>query len=303
MPPISMIKHVTIIGQGAIGTLWAYYLSRAGFKVTLVGRKSLASVLDLQITLPNKQQDTIALDYLAGQLPLEIDLVLVTTKAYQVNDALIPWLGQLTAVPIVLMHNGMGSIDKLPLTEAHQILIATTSHGGLKLANNQVIHTGLGTTSIGSFQGISHAAGRHIAKRLNQALPQVQYCEDITAALWTKLAINCVINPLTAVNECRNGQLSAQQYQPVIDRVCVEISQVTARLSLNLSYDYLRGLVNEVINNTAQNYSSMHQDIANQRKTEIDFITGYVIEQARRLNIQVPENERLLLEIKRLEQG
>ena len=45
----------------------------------------------------------------------------------------------------------------------------------------------------------------------------------------------------------------------------------------------------------------MHQDVANNRLTEIDFITGYLIKQAEKLAIAVPANQRLYKKIKQLE--
>ena len=35
-----MEKNVTIIGAGLVGSLWAVYLSRAGYKVTIYERRS-----------------------------------------------------------------------------------------------------------------------------------------------------------------------------------------------------------------------------------------------------------------------
>lgn len=298
-----MIKHITIIGQGAIGSLWAYYLDKAGLKVTLVGRARLARVMTLTVTLPQGDIAQIELDYLSQQLPERNDLVLVTTKAYQVRQALGPVLAQLTSTPVILLHNGMGSVEQLALKPSQPVLLATTSHGALKTADHAIAHTGLGQTFIGRYQGITAVKGKKIAQLLNQALPRVEYCDDIERALWQKLAINCAINPLTAIEQCRNGQLTKAKYKTTIDGVCNEISQITAKLQLDLSFDVIRQGVDDVITNTANNYSSMYQDIANKRPTEIEFITGYVVRQAERLGLTAPQNNQLWLKIKALEKS
>ena len=46
----------------------------------------------------------------------------------------------------------------------------------------------------------------------------------------------------------------------------------------------------------------MNQDIQSKRLTEIDFINGYVVKKAQELNINVPENLKLVQSIKTLEQ-
>ena len=45
----------------------------------------------------------------------------------------------------------------------------------------------------------------------------------------------------------------------------------------------------------------MRSDILQHRKTEIDYINGYIINIAKEAGIPVPENERLLQQVKDLE--
>ena len=59
--------------------------------------------------------------------------------------------------------------------------------------------------------------------------------------------------------------------------------------------------VQQVITATANNYSSMHQDIRFKRQTEIAFINGYISTKAEELNIKVPHNQRLVEQIRQLE--
>ncbi|MEF1218253.1 ketopantoate reductase C-terminal domain-containing protein, partial [Photobacterium damselae] len=59
--------------------------------------------------------------------------------------------------------------------------------------------------------------------------------------------------------------------------------------------------VNQVILATQANYSSMNRDVFHHRTTEIDYITGYLIETARRHHIVSPYNEELWQQIKQLE--
>ena len=59
--------------------------------------------------------------------------------------------------------------------------------------------------------------------------------------------------------------------------------------------------VKQVIEKTADNYSSMHQDIQHQRKTEITHINGFICQWAKQLDIEVPENARVLAQVDALE--
>lgn len=67
------------------------------------------------------------------------------------------------------------------------------------------------------------------------------------------------------------------------------------------STDSLHSYVNNVIQSTADNISSLLQDLRCQRHTEIDYITGYLLRRARSHGMVLPENTRLYDLIKRKE--
>ncbi len=301
-------KNILIIGNGAIGTLWAHYLTQAGHHIHLITRRQSSQKLDHTLVQLgdeldlNQQFTTIEHQSLSAMNALpNIDLVLVTTKSYQIKSALAPYIKQLQHCPIILLHNGMGAIETLNLASQQPILLATTSHGALRQDAHTTRHTGLGKTMIGIAQGISVHDAKIITAVLAHALPPVTYCTDINQALWQKLAINCAINALTAINNCRNGELAQQEYQATINGVLSEISQLTQRLKIELNLQQLHDGVTEVIALTATNFSSMQQDIKHQRRSEIEYINGYVVRQAKALNLNAPFNEQLYLAIKVLE--
>ena len=80
-----------------------------------------------------------------------------------------------------------------------------------------------------------------------------------------------------------------------------ESKVILAGAILDLDEEELINNVLNVINATANNYSSMHQDIAFMRKTEIEYINGYVLKMATKLKIKTPTNHFLVEQIRRLE--
>lgn len=286
-----MIKHVTIIGCGAIGQLWAHHLTQAGCSITLVGRRERSNASFVLHTLDGNVV-THRFNYLNQQVPVKSDLVIVTTKAYQVASALSPYLAALGDCPIVLMHNGLGSVEQLPDSTSHQLFLATTSQAAL-LTHAELRHTGPGPTMIGSYDTARYDKAKQIANLLDSALAPVTAIEDIQSALWNKLAINCVINPLTALHNCCNGDIAKPQYAISRQQVIAEVIRVAQVKGLALTTESVTTTVDLVIKNTAKNFSSMHQDLLHQRKTEIDYINGYVASQGQLLNVDTPENMRL----------
>ena len=133
------------------------------------------------------------------------------------------------------------------------------------------------------------------------ALPTLTYSDNIKEKQWLKLAINCVINPITALENIDNGQLLNDKFQAQITALILEIIAIAAFENIEFNFNELREKIMAVAQSTAQNCSSMRSDILNKRKTEIDYINGYIVKVANRMNFSVPENEKLLREIKALE--
>ncbi|USD31960.1 MULTISPECIES: 2-dehydropantoate 2-reductase [Vibrio] len=291
--------NIVIIGPGAIGTLWATKLSISGHHVA-VWSTSNKSHLNLQLG----EQSAIRFDNQNIDSLKLADLLLVTVKAWQVEQALTPLKKHIAPeTMIALMHNGMGTDEWLHSTfPDNPLLLATTTHGAYKPTQHRAIHTGAGITQIG---GINHLGKQcHFLQEVMQhALPEVTWCDNIEHALWLKLAINCAINPLTATLHIRNGDLAAMQYKNQLTAIIQEVFQVMSASSIPIELPILESTVYQVINTTAENFSSMQQDIYYKRKSEIDFITGYLLKQAKIHNIQTPENQALYTQIKHIEQS
>ncbi|MCG9543399.1 2-dehydropantoate 2-reductase [Vibrio sp. Isolate33] len=289
--------NITIVGPGAIGSLWAIKLLQAGHNVSLWSRSSDTSIdlsLDEQTSLSFSNNN---IDKLSAS-----DLVIVTVKAWQVKEATTPLLQYLEPDTILMfMHNGMGAVDEIASQiDAHPVVLATTTQAAFKPDRNRVSHTGLGQTQLGAFN-LKGQQCTFLIDVLEHALPTVNWNPEIKTALWTKLAINCAINPLTGLEQVKNGELADQRFSETLNSIVHELTQVMQAESIACSFDELEASVNKVIHATAQNNSSMKQDMFYQRKTEIDFITGHLIKTALKHQIEVPTNQKLFAMVKERE--
>lgn len=289
--------NIVIVGPGAIGSLWAYKLHQAGHKVSLWGTKQ-----NQQWMLAADDSPEILFSYNQPQTLIDADLLLVTVKAWQVEAAITPLLPHVNKDAILLfMHNGMGAADNIAeLISEYPVVIATTTHGALKVDAHHVKHTGIGQTQLGAFNEKGSQC-TFLVDVLNHALPTVSWNPNIQLALWNKLAINCAINPLTAIHQCLNGALAEEKFRPTLDAVIDELVSVMQAEKIPVDRNQLTTTIDNVIRATAANKSSMHQDIFYRRQTEIDFITGYLVRKAQQHGIEVPANSELYKQIQILE--
>ena len=244
-----------------------------------------------------------------------IQTLIVATKAHQAKQAVESVLDRLPAnhpIPIetkssnttsapqiILLCNGALSVrDELSkLLPKDQLSLATTTHGAYLETPQKLVHAGVGTTFL---EDTSHDLVDvwNEAGLCCSALPSPQ----MESILWNKLAANCVINPLTSIYKCTNGELLMEpSFFELQENILTEIASVASEFSkqqpqnLTLpSIDEMRDFVRQTIHATTNNKSSMYQDVhMHHQTTEINHLNGYVVRKGRQLGTECPANEDL----------
>ncbi|OUS08801.1 hypothetical protein A9Q81_00430 [Gammaproteobacteria bacterium 42_54_T18] len=321
--------HWYILGAGAIGSLFACQFERANIHSTLLVRLDQSTQVNLSHV--EKTSRSIDVTFLDGSehnfsiqtLPstqssitrskrslttLPIQQLILTTKAHQ-SQAAIDNIRSLLAEKaiIVVMQNGMGVAQQLQAQLPQcSIFVATTTEGAHRPTASSLIHAGAGETWIGYLPSNSQKdyctesiTAQSIAEQWQRTTLSIHYDHNIIQRLWTKLAINCAINPLTVKYQCNNGALLKNpEALQLMEKVCQELQQIMTARGIHTSSN-LFTIVKQVAKNTHSNISSMLQDNRNHRPTEIHFINGYIVNEGKALGIPTPVNQALALEITR----
>lgn len=292
----------TILGAGAIGSLIACQLQQAGIPVVLSTRSQPTT--QHKITLEHQgHKAQFQFAELGQDQPIE--QLILTTKGYQSEAAIAPLATRIRPQTIlVVLQNGLGTGDWLQQRFPQAtVLGATTTHGAYRLAPNHVVHAGIGETWIGPLRSADRPIARQVYASWQQQGVPIHWDENITKRLWLKLAINCAINPLTVIYDCRNGELLANADAMLTMKAIVnEFHQVyEQRFQEPLPMDLLKE-VQQVAEKTAANISSMRQDILNHRPTEIGAINEFLVTQAEHYGISCPENQRVSQLVRQREQ-
>lgn len=303
--------NIVIVGQGAMGLLWYHHfqqINEPNLTIKLLPSKTNISKNNTsnQYSFTNVMGYSQQCDYLiANENDISnANILLLCVKSYQVKSvlmkmsALLPYNAQ-----IILAHNGMGTLLDIPddLRIKHNLLALLTTHGCARPSSKHIIHTGLGVSDIGLLNGkLSLTQTKRLTTLFNQVLPHTHWHQNIIGKQWQKLAINCVINPLTAINNVSNGEIYHKQFDHLKVQIISEIVLVAQSEKQILSEQTLLIIVNEVALSTAKNCSSMRADVLANRTTEIDFINGYIHRLGIKHQIATPANTKLWLQIKAL---
>ncbi|MCP4594982.1 2-dehydropantoate 2-reductase [Neptuniibacter sp.] len=294
-----MKKRWHILGAGAIGNLWACHLTSAGFPVTLILRSQdkLNSFSD-QHGIKLKEELYLADAELADS-PYPIEQLLITTKSTDTKTAFNSIRTRISShARVIVLQNGMGTQqwvrEQLPSAE---VVWASTTDGAWLKQPFDLVHAGQGYTRMGIPDQECYWL-----EELGNGFLKIELDDDIAKTLWRKLAINCAINPLSAHFQCKNGELiNNPNYLVEMAAICREVEAVTSAAGIKLFDGPLIEHACQVAELTAENYSSMMQDVKHGRSTEISSITGYLCKLAEQHNISIPVNQKYLKKIQELQ--
>lgn len=279
-----------ILGAGNMGVLAGFYISRAGMcpRFVIPGtRLPLERTLIFEVdgcTVPVRFD---AVDPEDVEEPVE--RLIVATKAWQTTVAMAPLTNRLmSSVELVCLQNGMGSLDRVSLPPGARLIKAITTNGGWRLGDEHHV-----VAENSTLLGDGGPLPPSWFVSLRPHWPGLQWCADIDHQQLRKLAVNAVINPLTAVFDCVNGALiESPELFSMMESIAAEVDEVLVRLDAQWRSDTMERSV-ELARVTAGNTSSMRSDMRAGLTTEIDFINGWLIRQADRFGLPLPENRRL----------
>ena len=305
-----------IIGNGAIGNLYGAKLLQAGYVVHFWTRTmERAHLLQIEgITLQDRagqmstsmngtyrqlQEQEFALHLLDYKATEEV-FILLTVKQTQLNNDLLHHMKLLLAqypnCTLIAFQNGIGHIERLAELTTKPIITAVTSEAALTVKAHYVNHTGIGLTTLGDqlrrdCEGIRQ---KILEEVLFKAGFNTLVSKNIREAIYRKLIVNAVINPLTALFGVKNGQLPAnctrlqlmeQLFEETRTILALEEAEIAA-----VRFDQ----VLHICEATSSNSSSMLSDVLADRETEIVTINGAIVEMASHRGNEAPLNNALV---------
>ncbi len=218
-------------------------------------------------------------------------LALVLVKSWQTPRAALQLGTCLAPDGIVLtLQNGLGNIEQLvEQVGEDRAALGVTTTGGTLLGPAHVRVGGEGPTYVAAHPGLDP-----MTELLATAGFEVVQVDDLQGLQWAKLAVNCGINPLSALLDVPNGALLELPGTGDLMQSLVEETVAVARaLGVALPFEDLAAETRAVASRTAENLSSMVQDIHRGAPTEIDAICGAVVRAGEKHGLATPVNRAL----------
>jgi 2-dehydropantoate 2-reductase len=291
------IKHVAVIGPGAIGCCLAVRLALAGHKVTLIDhhpdRAARLSARPIRIHTPAGDLEARIPVRTAPDAPP--DLVLLATKAYSAGaaaGAAAAWIGR---APLVCFQNGLGVTREVAAALPQTNVITAVSYQAANFVREgEVNHVAVLRTHLGYEGRGPDDVVRAVADLLGRAGYEPGVEADMTPLVWGKLIVNAAINPVAALAGVTNGEVAARPTLRAL-AACVAAEAEAVARARGITLPYAGGVqaTMETARGTADNRCSMLQDIEAGRPTEIDYLNGAVAAAAEGCGVAAPANRAI----------
>ena len=293
---------IAVMGAGAVGCYYGGMLARAGHAVALVARpvhveaiRQNGLLLDTQ-TFQERvplQADTEARAVQGAQCVL---FCVKSTDTESAGQAMAPYLGADTVV--LSLQNGVDNAERLQQLLGRPVLPAVVYVAAGMAGPGHVRHHGRGELVIAP----SPASG-DIARSFAAAGIPVEISDNVAGALWAKLVLNCVYNPLSAITQLPYGEIvnsPGLEVPRMMDDIVHECMAVARACGVQLPEGTAEAVL-PLARSMATQVSSTAQDLARGHRSEIDHLNGYVVRRGEALGIPTPANRMLHTLVRLLE--
>ena len=312
---------VIVFGAGAVGLGLASALLAGGrARVRIVARPAVAAALREHglvrsgifgaVAVPPERLEVVSTGRELRGPPA--DDVLVATKAFASEAAAAELAEARDAVGagtrLVLCQNGWGNAERFAARfPAPRVWNARVITGFRKLAPHHVdVTVHAEPVRIGSLFGESAERVAPLCAALARGGIPCEPSADIASDLWAKLLYNATLNPLGAILGASYGALGASPHaRGVMEALAHETFAVMEAAGRRTHWPsaaaWLADFYVRLLPPTAAHESSMLQDLRAGRRTEIDAITGAVVELAARHGVAAPVSGSVLALVRFLE--
>jgi len=316
--------RVAILGAGSVGCFIGGAWAAAGVPVTFIGRPKIAADVakhGLTVSDYSGWQSRVAdADYRTDASALgEADIIALTVKSGATAEAAreIAEHGREGAL-VISFQNGISNVDVLEAELGHrfEIVRGMVPYNCAYLGDGR-FHKGVAGASL---YAENRPETRALAERIGGGPAELQLHDDMLGIAWGKLLIN--LN--NAVNALSGrpllAEISERDYRRVFAAAMREGLHILKRAGIEPAKigDVGPRLMPAVIDSPdwlfnrifikrwkidAKARSSMSDDLAQGRKTEIDYINGELVALAERVGAEAPVNRKIVELIRAAEAG
>lgn len=300
--------RISVLGAGAMGSLFGGLLAEAGHDVELldVNLAQIAAVREHGLLIRNDAGERrVAIPImLPKEAMTQPGWLIIFTKAMHTQGALAAarhLIGPQTR--LLSLQNGLGNAEKLAaFADASRIAIGMTTVPADLVAPGEVHSHGQSKTRVVMVDGSKNAALDALVAALDAAGLPCEVDPEAVVAIWEKVAFNVALNSLCAVTRRTVGALGDDAGgRQLAHAVAGEVLAVAQAEGLTVSPERTHTTIDHALDHHGGHKPSMLQDLLAKRPTEIETLNGAIVRAADKYGIEVPRTATLYALVKMAE--
>jgi 2-dehydropantoate 2-reductase len=287
--------RVVMVGAGGVGGYFGGKLARAGVELTMLARGAhldalRAHGLTVRSAVEGEWRTPVSAVADVRGLPVA-DAVIVAVKSFDTESALAAVdsvVGPATSV--LTLQNGIDNVDKIDriLGEGRAVGGVAYMFAGIE-APGVIVHRAAGRVVLGELDGGLSTRAERLRTVFAEAGVPVELSPNIQRVLWEKYLFICAQAGMTALTRCPIGvvrELPAtwRMFRAILD----ELAAIAAAAKVPLAGDVVETLVNAAQALGPETVSSLHNDLLQGRRLELEALHGHAMRLGERYGIATP---------------
>jgi 2-dehydropantoate 2-reductase len=309
------LERVCIVGAGTIGSLFAGHLGTLVETTVLTRRENHAAALNKE-GLRVSGKSNLHSEIVASTNPAdlgEIDLLIIATKAAAVEASAKSIQGHFPKAHILMVQNGLGCEEIVKKYGDWPIISGVTFMSGTRHSDVHVEYELDTPTWLGPWAE-SSAEFEYVQKveaLINKSGLKAEAYEDLLPHQWSKLIFNSAVNSIAAITDLPHVKAFAKRDNiedlgNLVFDMMAEAKVIAQARGVTLADDPWEMNVRAVSHGTTdgEDYAhipSMLDDVRNKQLTEIDWITGSIVREAKKAGVPAPYHETMYRLVKAYE--
>ena len=300
---------IYVLGAGAVGCYFGGMLARANQDVTFIARLERAKALnEYGLEMDCKAFHETVKVKASSDLALlrDADLVLLCVKSLDTEQTLSEIKSILPNTAVLLsLQNGVANVEIASKTISNRIYAAVVYVAAGMIGQRTMKHHGRGELLIGGL-GNNTADDQENLERIRHLFEAANVpcliTSQIKRDMWLKFLVNCSFNAISGIGQIPYGEMvKSPEIVQLIEEITKEFLAVAALEDVKISMSEALTANDSIATTMVTQVSSTAQDLSRGKKTEIDFLNGYIVELGRRHGIATPYNESVHALVKMLE--
>ena len=293
---------IAVVGTGAMGSVYAALLRRAGHEVWAVDpwQAHLDAMARTGLSVSGASGSYVVTGLRVARTPSDVgptDLWIVATKAQDVATVATQIAPLLRPDSMVMaFQNGLGAGERVAAhIPAKHVLVGIAEGFGSSIPEpGRVHHEGMRLIRIGELSGGLTDRLRHLEQVWCEAGFNVKAFDDLTLMIWEKFLCNVTLSAPTAVFDCTVGELMAERESWIVALdAMLEAHRLGLALGVSFPFDDPVRYVTDFAATIPDASPSMRLDHLAHRHSEIDVINGAVVDRSPGIGLEAPVNKVL----------